>query len=73
MVDALSGIKYKETIKRTHARARARAQNQLSGESQILRNFKIGSISQYYLSLQPSSANFQKRHLLQRIFAGFSA
>jgi hypothetical protein len=44
MTDAFSGIQYEETTQHTHIEP-------VSAESQILRDFKIGGISLYYLSL----------------------
>jgi hypothetical protein len=52
MIDTLSGIKYEETIKHTQIQP-------VSAESKILRDFKIGGISPYYLSLPPGSAIFR--------------
>jgi hypothetical protein len=49
MIHTISGMKYEETTKHTHIYP-------VSAKSQILRDFKIGDISPYYLPLPPGSA-----------------
>jgi hypothetical protein len=49
MIDTYSGTKYEETTKHSNIKL-------VSAESQILRDFKIGGISLYYLVIPPGSA-----------------
>jgi hypothetical protein len=62
MIDTLSGIKYEETTKHTHIRITG-----IIGKK-ILRVFKIGGISSYYIYLPPSAAIFRNEGLHEEEF-----